>query len=59
MLLLILTMMLISASFWWVFVHTLDRPVIRDFVERFQQAVNWVFGAVLVILGIRVASMSR
>ena len=40
MLLLIFSMMLVSASFWLVFVFTLDRPTIREFVERSQQTVN-------------------
>lgn len=59
MLVLILTMMLVSASFWLFFVHTLDRPIVRGFIERFQQTVNRIFGALLLMLGIRVASMSR
>jgi RhtB (resistance to homoserine/threonine) family protein len=59
MLLLISMMMLVSASFWMFFVHTLDRPTIREFIERSQQAVNRIFGVLLVLLGIRVATMSR
>ena len=59
MLLLISMMMLVSASFWLCFVYTLDRPAIREFIERRQQAVNRLCGALLVLLGIRVASMSR
>ena len=59
MLLLILSMMLVSASFWLFFVYTLDRPTIREFIERSQQSVNRIFGALLLVLGIRVASMSR
>ena len=35
MLLLIFSMMLVSASFWLVFVFTLDRPTIREFIDRF------------------------
>jgi RhtB (resistance to homoserine/threonine) family protein len=58
-LVLILIMMLVSAAFWLFFVHTLDRPIIRELIERFQQAVNRVFGALLIFLGIRVASMER
>ena len=42
MLLLVFSMMLVSASFWLLFVCTLDRPTIREFVERSQQAVNRV-----------------
>jgi threonine/homoserine/homoserine lactone efflux protein len=52
-------MMLVSASFWLLFVYTLDRPIIRDVLERSQQTVNRIFGAVLILLGIRMASMSR
>lgn len=59
MLVLTLSMMLVSASFWLLFVYTLDRPIIRDVLERSQQTVNRIFGAVLILLGIRVASMSR
>ena len=58
-LVLILVMMLVSASFWLFFVYTLDRPIIRDFIERFQQIVNRTFGVLLVFLGLRVASMER
>lgn len=59
MLLLIFSMMLVSTSFWLVFVYTLDRPGIRDFVERSQQTVNRIFGVLLLLLGMRVASAAR
>ena len=59
MLVLILIMMLVSASFWLFFVYTLDRPTIRNSIERSQQTVSRIFGALLVLLGLRVASMSR
>lgn len=59
MLVLIFSMMLVSASFWVFFVSTLDRPMIRDCLERSQQTVNRVFGSLLILFGIRVASMSR
>jgi RhtB (resistance to homoserine/threonine) family protein len=59
MLLLIFTMMLVSASFWLFFVCTLDRPTIRGFVERSQQTVNRIFGVLLILLGMRVASAQR
>ena len=59
MLLLIFSMMLVSASFWLFFVYTLDRPTIRECMERSQQTVNRIFGALLLLLGMRVASMSR
>ena len=58
-LLLVFSMMLVSASFWLWFVCTLDRPTIREFLERSQQAVNRVLGVVFVLLGVRVASLSR
>jgi RhtB (resistance to homoserine/threonine) family protein len=59
MLVLILCMMLVSASFWVFFVYTVDRPIIRDSLARSQQTVSRIFGAVLILLGLRVASMSR
>ena len=59
MLLLIVIMMLVSASFWLVFVPTLDRPIVRDVIERSQQTANRIFGALLILLGIRVAMMAR
>jgi len=59
MVLLIVTMMLVSAFFWIGFVQVLDRRALRRVVERSQQKVNKLLGAVLIILGLRVASMSR
>jgi RhtB (resistance to homoserine/threonine) family protein len=59
MLLLILSMMLVSASFWLIFVYTLDRPILREFVERTQQTVNRVLGVLLVLLGLRLATAQR
>ena len=56
---LILSMMLVSAWFWLFFVITLDRPIIRESVERSQQTLNRIFGALLVLLGVRVASLTR
>ena len=58
-LLLVFSMVLVSASFWLFFVYTLDRPVIREFIERSQQTMNRVFGILLILLGIRVASIPR
>jgi RhtB (resistance to homoserine/threonine) family protein len=58
-LLLIVSMMLVSASFWLFFVYTLDRPAIREFIDRSQRTVNRIFGGLLVLLGVRVAAMSR
>jgi threonine/homoserine/homoserine lactone efflux protein len=59
MLVLSFTMMLVSASFWLVFVCTLARPTIRGFINRSQQTVNRVFGVLLILLGMRVASAQR
>ena len=59
MLVLILSMMLVSTSFWLFFVYALDRQIIRDSIERFQRTVNRICGALLILLGIRVALMSR
>ena len=59
MLLLVFTMMVVSASFWLFFVYTLDRPTVRDLVERSQQTVSRILGVLLCLLGMRVASMSR
>jgi threonine/homoserine/homoserine lactone efflux protein len=58
-LLLIAIMMLVSASFWLCFVYTLDRPSVREFIDRSQQTVNRICGVLLVLLGVRVAAMSR
>ena len=58
-LVLVLTMMLMCALFWLFFVYTLDRPVVRDVIERSQQIANRIFGAALVLLGMRVATMER
>jgi RhtB (resistance to homoserine/threonine) family protein len=59
MLVLISSMMLVSASFWLLFVYTLDRPAIRELIERSQQTVNRMFGALLLLLGVRVAFMEH
>lgn len=59
MLILILTMTLISTSFWLLFVLTLDRPFVRDLLENNQCAVNRVFGALLIGLGIRIALIEK
>ena len=59
MFLLIVSMMLVSASFWLCFVYTLDRPTVRQWIERSQQAVHRIFGGLLILLGLRVASMRR
>lgn len=56
---LILTMMLVSTVFWLFFVYTLDHPVVRSSIERFQRIVHRLFGALLIFIGFRVASMER
>lgn len=58
-LVLVIVMISVAASFWIFFVYTLDRPMIREFIERSQRVVNRVFGVLLVFLGVRVASMER
>jgi RhtB (resistance to homoserine/threonine) family protein len=59
MLVLVFSMMLVSASFWLFFVYTLDRPTVRHWIERSQQTVHRIFGGLLILLGLRVASMRR
>ena len=59
MFLLTATMMLVSAFFWTCFVYVLDRQTLRDVVERSQRKVKWLLGALLILLGLRVASVSR
>ncbi len=58
-LVLVIVMISVAAAFWLFFVYTLDRPIIREFIERSQRVVNRVFGVLLVFLGVRVASMER
>jgi RhtB (resistance to homoserine/threonine) family protein len=59
MLLLVSSMMLVSVSFWLLFVYTLDRPIVRGWFARSQRAVNRVCGAVLILFGVRVALANR
>src|SRR5262245_35288623 len=59
MVMLVSSMMLISASFWLLFVYTLDRPAVRGWFTRSQRAVNRVCGAVLILFGVRVAFANR
>jgi threonine/homoserine/homoserine lactone efflux protein len=56
---LVVCMMSISAAFWLLFVSTIDRPFIRASLARSQRAVNRVFGALLILLGARVALAHR
>jgi threonine/homoserine/homoserine lactone efflux protein len=53
---LVLAMLATSATFWVVFVYTLHRPVVRRVLARSRRTVDAVFGALLVMLGLRVAS---
>ena len=57
--LLVLIMQGMCVLFWLFFVFTLDHPWIRSGIERFQQTVHRIFGALLVFLGIRVLMMER
>jgi RhtB (resistance to homoserine/threonine) family protein len=59
MLLFIVSMMLVSTSFWLCFVYTLDRPTVRQWIDRSQQTVHRIVGGLLILLGLRVASMRR
>ncbi len=58
-LVLVLVMMLVSASFWLVFVPTLDSGVVRGLLVRSQKAINRLFGGLLIALGLRVAVLER
>jgi threonine/homoserine/homoserine lactone efflux protein len=59
MVLLVCIMMLVSASFWLFFVYTLDRPAIRGVAERSRQTVDRICGGLLLLLGLKLASMRR
>ena len=56
---LVAVMMAICATFWLLFVMTLDQPAVRRFIDRSQQTVNRLFGVLLVTLGLRVALIDR
>lgn len=58
-LVLVATMMLVSASFWLVFVWTLDRPGVRGLIERSRVKVNRMLGGLFILLGVRVAFVDR
>ena len=58
-LVLVCSMMLVSTSFWLLFVSTLDRPVVRERIAQSQRAVNRVSGGLLILLGVRVAFAER
>lgn len=59
MLALVFSMMLVSTSFWLVFVYTLERRAVRLVIERSRKTVERLLGVVLCLLGIRVALVSR
>jgi threonine/homoserine/homoserine lactone efflux protein len=58
MLVLVCSMMLVSAAFWLLFVSTLDRPAIRRWIARSQRTVNRVSGGLMILLGIEWRSPS-
>jgi threonine/homoserine/homoserine lactone efflux protein len=58
-LLLVAIMVLISTSFWLVFVGTLDRPGVRGLFERSRVKVNTMLGGLLILLGVRLAFVDR
>jgi len=58
-LVLIMCMKTVSATFWVVFVYTLDQPVFRNVLQASQRTVNRVFGTLLIGLGLRVAALDR
>jgi RhtB (resistance to homoserine/threonine) family protein len=55
-LLMVLAMLTTSALFWLLFVATLHRPAVRRAMARSRRAVDAVFGTLLVLLGLRVAT---
>ena len=55
----VICIMTVSATFWAVFVYTLDQPVVRNFLQSSQHVVNRVFGALLIGLGLKVAVLDR
>jgi threonine efflux protein len=58
-LVLIASMLLVSTSFWLVFIWTLDRPTVRGLIERSRVKVNRILGGLLVLLGVRLALANR
>ena len=59
MLVLVCSMMLVSASFWLLFVSTLDRAVVREWITRSQRTLNRAFGVLLIVVGVRLAFGER
>jgi threonine/homoserine/homoserine lactone efflux protein len=58
-LVLVASMLLVSASFWLVFVWTLERSGIRRLIERSQMTINRMLAGLLVLLGVRLAFADR
>jgi threonine/homoserine/homoserine lactone efflux protein len=58
-LILIGSMNIVCAAFWLFFVATLDHPMIRRSIVRFQGVTNRIFGTLLVAMGMRVAFLDR
>lgn len=55
----VVTMMSISTAFWLVFVHALNSAVTRRILNKGQDAINRIFGAVLIAVGLKVAVAER
>ena len=55
MVVLVASMLLVSAAFWLLFVCTLDRPAVRTLFERSGTLVDRLCGGLLILLGVRVA----
>jgi threonine/homoserine/homoserine lactone efflux protein len=53
---LVLAMVATSAVFWLAFVYTLHLPAVRGFLGKSRRAVEGVFGALLLLLGLRIAT---
>ncbi|MDD9944005.1 MAG: LysE family translocator [Myxococcales bacterium] len=58
-LVLILSMVATSALFWLAFVHTLHLPPVRNWLARFQRLIQRIFGTLLILAGLRVATSAE
>ncbi len=56
---LITAMVTVSILFWLLFVQTLGTLIVRRVLNRGQKTVNRIFGALLVMLGVRVAFVDQ
>jgi threonine/homoserine/homoserine lactone efflux protein len=54
-LILVATMVSVSASFWLLFVQTLHLPAIRERLRKYNRAVDRAFGVLLLAIAVRVA----